>query len=49
LTIDDPKIFAGPWAQEFTIRARAEWEKNGMVEYFCEENNRCPGGRCAAN
>jgi hypothetical protein len=49
LTIDDPKIFVGPWSQEFTIRARPEWEKNGMVEYVCEENNRCPGGHCGGN
>jgi hypothetical protein len=46
LTIDDPKTFVGPWSQEFKIKARPEWEKNGMVEYVCEENNRCPGGHC---
>ena len=49
LTIDDPKTFVGPWSQEFTIRARPEWEKTGFVEYFCEENNRCPGGHCGAD
>jgi hypothetical protein len=46
LTIDDPKIFTRPWAQEFTIAAKPEWEAAGLYEYVCEENNRCPGGKC---
>jgi len=47
LTIDDPKIFSAPWTQEFEILAKPEWDKDGLFEYVCEENNRCPGGKCA--
>jgi hypothetical protein len=25
-----------------------EWEKVGLYEFVCEENNRCPGGNCRA-
>ena len=46
MTIDDPKIFTAPWSQEFEIIAKPEWDKEGLFEYVCEENNRCPGGKC---
>jgi hypothetical protein len=46
LTIDDPKIFTTAWSQEFSISAKPEWEAAGLYEYVCEENNRCPGGKC---
>jgi len=46
LTVDDPKIFEKPWSQEFEMKARPDWEKMGIFEYVCEENNRCPGGQC---
>ena len=46
LTIDDPKIFTAPWSQEFEMVAKPEWDKDGLYEYVCEENNRCPGGKC---
>ena len=49
LTIDDPKIFTRPWSQEFEIKAKPEWDKVGLFEYVCEENNRCPGGKCEGN
>ena len=49
MTLDDPKIFKQPWAQEFEITARPEWSELGLLEYVCEENNRCPGGVCKAN
>ncbi len=48
MTLDDPKIFKTPWSQEFEITARPEWSDIGLLEYICEENNRCPGGVCAA-
>lgn len=48
LTIDDPKIFERPWSQEFQIIAKPEWDSMGLFEYVCEENNRCPGGRCGS-
>ena len=46
LTIDDPKIFTAPWSQEFQIVAKPEWDAAGLYEYVCEDNNRCPGGKC---
>ena len=46
LTIDDPKIFTAPWTQEFTMAYEPEWDKTGIYEFVCEENNRCPGGKC---
>lgn len=46
LTIDDPKIFTAAWTQDFTMKAKPEWDKTGLFEYVCEENNRCPGGKC---
>ncbi len=49
LTMDDPKIFEKPWSQEFEIHAKPEWDKVGLFEYICEENNRCPGGKCQGN
>jgi hypothetical protein len=49
ITIDDPKIFTKPWSQEFEIIAKPEWAKDGLFEYFCQENNRCPGGKCGSN
>ena len=49
LTVDDPKIFTKPWSQSFEIAAKPEWDKDGLWEYVCEENNRCPGGKCVAN
>ena len=46
LTIDDPKIFTRAWSQEFQITAKPDWDAAGLYEYVCEENNRCPGGKC---
>ena len=46
LTIDDPKIFAAAWSQNFEMKARPDWDATGLYEYVCEENNRCAGGKC---
>jgi hypothetical protein len=46
LTIDDPKIFTTAWTQDFEMKARPDWDTAGLYEYVCEENNRCPGGKC---
>jgi hypothetical protein len=46
LTIDDPKIFVAAWSQDFEMKARPDWDGTGLYEYVCEENNRCPGGKC---
>ena len=31
----------------FCKKAKPEWEQMGIFEYVCEENNRCPGGKCS--
>jgi hypothetical protein len=46
LTIDDPKVFTKPFSQDFTMTLHPDWEQQGIFEYVCEENNRCPGGKC---
>ena len=46
MTIDDPKTFTAPWSEDFTMAAKPEWDATGLFEYVCEENNRCPGGKC---
>ena len=48
IIVDDPKVFTKPWSQMFEIVSKPEWDKDGLYEYVCEENNRCPGGLCAA-
>ena len=39
-------LTAAAWSQPFEIAAKPEWEAAGLYEYVCEENNRCPGGKC---
>ena len=46
ITIDDPKIFTRPFSQDFELTLRPDWDKLGLLEYVCEENNRCAGGNC---
>jgi hypothetical protein len=46
ITIDDPQIFTRPFSQDFELTLRPDWEEPGLLEYVCEENNRCPGGNC---
>jgi hypothetical protein len=46
ITIDDPKIFTKPFSQDFELTLRPDWEPLGLLEYVCEENNRCAGGNC---
>src|SRR5499426_753156 len=45
-TVDDPNIFTAPWSEDFKMKLHPEWEKVGLYEFVCEENNRCPGGQC---
>jgi hypothetical protein len=45
-TVDDPNIFTAPWTEQFEMKHRPEWESVGLYEFVCEENNRCPGGKC---
>src|SRR6266850_447047 len=46
ITIDDPQIFTAPWTQEFEMKLHPEWDAASLLEYVCEENNRCAGGTC---
>jgi hypothetical protein len=48
-TVDDPKIFSAPWSVEWEMKAHPEWEKTGLYEMVCNENNRCEGGNCRAS
>lgn len=43
VTLDDPKIFTAPWSQEFQMKIHPTWK---ILEFVCEENNRCLGGKC---
>jgi hypothetical protein len=45
-TVDDPKIFTQPWSEDLEMKLNPQWEKEGLFEFVCEENNRCPGGQC---
>jgi hypothetical protein len=49
ITIEDPKIFTAPWSMDLEMTLHPEWEKVGLYEFVCEENNRCPGGNCRKN
>ncbi len=46
-TVDDPKIFTRPWTENWEFKLHPEWDKTGLYEMVCNENNRCPGGQCA--
>jgi hypothetical protein len=43
VTIDDPKIFTAPWTQDFQMKLHPTWK---LLEFVCEENNRCEAGKC---
>lgn len=43
VTVDDPVIFTRPWSQEFGFTRHPTWK---LLEYVCEENNRCFNGDC---
>src|SRR4051812_25189013 len=45
-TVDDPKIFTAPWSVDWEMKLHPEWEKVGLYEMVCQENNRCEGGNC---
>lgn len=46
-TVEDPKIFTESWTEELQLTFHPEWEKIGLYEFVCQENNRCPGGDCS--
>ena len=48
-TVDDPKIFTRPWSVDWQMKLHPEWEKTGLYEMVCNENNRCEGGNCRSS
>jgi hypothetical protein len=40
---DDPVIWTRPWTQTYGMKLHPTW---GILEYVCEENDRCAGGNC---
>jgi hypothetical protein len=49
LSMDDPVIFTAPYTLDAQMTLRPDWEKIGLYEFVCEENNRCRGGNCEAS
>ena len=43
VTIDDPQYFVRPWSQEYKMTLQPTWK---LLEYVCNENDRCPLGKC---
>jgi hypothetical protein len=35
--------------QNFELTLRPDWEPMGLLEYVCEDNNRCAGGSCKSS
>ena len=48
-TVDDPKIFTKPWSVDWEMKRHPEWDRTGLYEMVCQENNRCEGGNCKAS
>ena len=45
VTIDDPEYLTQPWTQVYTAVQHPTWN---LLEFVCEENNRCKEGKCSA-
>jgi hypothetical protein len=43
ITLNDPKIFTGPWTTKWGMKLHPTWK---VLEFICEENNRCRAGEC---
>ncbi|MBI4266635.1 MAG: hypothetical protein HY657_19885 [Acidobacteria bacterium] len=37
--MDDPKSLTASWTEDWVMRVRPEWEKVGLYEFVCQENN----------
>jgi len=46
ITVDDPKIWTRPWTEQLYMVLHPTWE---LLEYVCNENDRCAGGQCTTN
>ena len=43
VTMEDPKIWTAPWTEHFDMVLHPTWN---LLEYVCQENDRCSGGHC---
>ena len=43
ITFNDPKIFTAPWTTKWGMKLHPTWQ---ILEFVCEENNRCQAGEC---
>jgi hypothetical protein len=44
VTLEDPRIWTAPWTSDFIMRRHPTWS---ILEFVCEENNRCLNGKCS--
>jgi hypothetical protein len=45
VTIDDPEYLTALWTQDYNVVMHPTWN---LLEFVCEENNRCREGKCVA-
>jgi hypothetical protein len=45
VTLEDPKIWTAPWTSKFVMKRHPTWS---LLEFVCEENNRCLNGKCGS-
>jgi hypothetical protein len=45
VTIDDPAIFTAPWVEQWSMQRKPTWK---ILEFVCDDNDRCRGGNCTA-
>ncbi len=43
IAFNDPKIFTAPWTTKWGMKLHPTWS---ILEFVCEENNRCRAGEC---
>jgi hypothetical protein len=43
VTIDDPAIFQAPWVEKWQMQIKPTWK---ILEFVCDDNDRCRGGNC---
>ncbi len=44
ITFEDPKIWTAPWTVDLQMKLHPTWN---ILEFVCEENNRCLNGKCS--
>jgi len=46
VTLDDPAIFEAPWTEAWQMQRKPTWK---ILEFVCDDNDRCRGGNCSAS